>query len=49
MWNVGNIIYLSVFGRPIIVINSVEDARELLDKRGALYSERPPTPLMGEL
>ena len=45
----GNIIYLSVLGRPIIVINSIEDARELLDKRGVTYSERPPTPLMSDL
>lgn len=45
----GNVVYLSVFGNPIIVLNSIEGARELLDKRGAAYSERPPTPLMSNL
>ena len=37
----GNIIYLNVLGNKLIVLNSIDDARELLDKRGAQYSNRP--------
>ncbi|CZR58241.1 related to cytochrome p450 [Phialocephala subalpina] len=36
-----DILYLNVLGRPIIVINSVKVAHELLDKRGANYADRP--------
>ena len=37
----GNIIYLNVLGNEMIVLNSIDDARELLDKRGPSYSNRP--------
>ncbi|KAL5536334.1 hypothetical protein ACEPAF_155 [Sanghuangporus sanghuang] len=37
----GDIIYFTVLGRPIIILNRFEDARELMDRRGALYSDRP--------
>ncbi|KAJ7601748.1 cytochrome P450 [Mycena rosella] len=37
----GDVIHLHSFGRSIIVLNSVEAATELLDKRGANYSDRP--------
>lgn len=33
--------YLRVFNRPTLVLNSVEAARDLLDKRSAKYSDRP--------
>lgn len=36
-----DILYLNVLGRPIIVINSVKVAHDLLDKRGANYASRP--------
>lgn len=38
----GNIVYIHTFGVPIIFLYSDEIARELLDKRGATYSDRPP-------
>ena len=37
----GDIIYLSALGRPIVVLSSEEVARDLLDKRGTNYSDRP--------
>lgn len=40
---------MSVLGQPIIVLNSVDDARNLMDKRGAEYSDRPRAVLLGEL
>ena len=37
----GDIVYLSALGRPIVVLSSEEVARDLLDKRGTNYSDRP--------
>ncbi|KZT07386.1 cytochrome P450 [Laetiporus sulphureus 93-53] len=37
----GDIIHLDVLGRPVIIINSAEVARDLLDKRSSVYSDRP--------
>ena len=36
----GDVIYTSIFGLPVIVLNSIDSARELMDKRGANYSDR---------
>ncbi|KAG8710337.1 hypothetical protein FRC11_004603, partial [Ceratobasidium sp. 423] len=35
-----DIIYLEIFGQRIIVLNSAEDALELLEKRSSIYSDR---------
>ncbi|KAL2853300.1 cytochrome P450 [Aspergillus pseudoustus] len=35
------ILYFNVLSRPIIVLNSIEAAHELLDKNGANYADRP--------
>ncbi|KAJ7595780.1 cytochrome P450 [Mycena floridula] len=37
----GDVIYLHCLGRSMVVLNSVEAATELLEKRGAIYSCRP--------
>ncbi|KAG5641232.1 hypothetical protein DXG03_005689, partial [Asterophora parasitica] len=37
----GDVMYLHVLGRPIIVLNSVEAGIDLLDRRSANYSDRP--------
>ncbi|KAF9043111.1 putative monooxygenase [Panaeolus papilionaceus] len=37
----GDIIHVDALGQPIIVINSAHVARELLDKRSSIYSDRP--------
>lgn len=37
----GSIVYASAFGKPLIVLNSFEVARDLLQKRGSIYSSRP--------
>lgn len=36
-----DIIYLNILGQPIIILNSVKSAVDLIDKRGAIYSDRP--------
>jgi len=38
----GDVIYLHMLGKPVIVLNSVEAAIDLLDKRSVNYSDRPP-------
>ncbi|KAH8703845.1 cytochrome P450 [Talaromyces proteolyticus] len=36
-----DILSFNVLGRPIVVVNSIEVAHDLLDKRGANYADRP--------
>jgi hypothetical protein len=36
-----NIMYLNALGQPMIIINSLEPAFELLDRRASIYSDRP--------
>ncbi|KAG8907298.1 hypothetical protein FRB99_004747 [Tulasnella sp. 403] len=37
----GPIVYVSVFGRSTLILNTYQVARDLLDKRGQIYSDRP--------
>ncbi len=37
----GDVIHLKILGRNIIVLNSVQAATDLLEKRSGLYSDRP--------
>ena len=37
----GEIISVNMLGRQMIILNSLEDAKELLQKRGYNYSDRP--------
>jgi hypothetical protein len=37
----GHIMYLNTLGRPIVVLNSLKAAFELLDRRANIYSDRP--------
>ncbi|KAF8690343.1 cytochrome P450, partial [Rhizoctonia solani] len=43
-----DIIYLELLGQKIIVLNSAEAASDLLDKRSAIYSDRPSIPMVTE-
>jgi cytochrome P450 len=36
-----DVIYVHMLGQPIVVLNSVQSAMDLLDKRGANYCDRP--------
>ncbi|KAH6897904.1 cytochrome P450 98A3 [Coprinopsis sp. MPI-PUGE-AT-0042] len=36
----GDMIYLEALGQPILILNSLEDCSELLERRGANYSDR---------
>ena len=37
----GDLIYLNAAGQPVVIINSQKVAVELLDRRAAIYSDRP--------
>ncbi|VDB82822.1 unnamed protein product [Peniophora sp. CBMAI 1063] len=45
----GPIMHLSALGLSFIVINDLSIATELLEKRAAIYSDRPTLPMAGEL
>ncbi|CEL59168.1 O-methylsterigmatocystin oxidoreductase OS=Aspergillus flavus (strain ATCC 200026 / FGSC A1120 / NRRL 3357 / JCM 12722 / SRRC 167) GN=ordA PE=2 SV=1 [Rhizoctonia solani AG-1 IB] len=41
-----DMVYLNVLGHKVIILNSAEDATELLEKRAALYSDRTQIPMV---
>ncbi|KAG1752629.1 cytochrome P450 [Suillus paluster] len=47
--NYGDISHVEVLGQHIMVLNSVNTAMEMLDKKSSLYSDRPVLPMGGEL
>ena len=47
--SLGDILQLFVARKSIIVLNKAQDAHTLLEKRGAIYSDRPETILQGEM
>ena len=42
---IGGIVHASALGNHIVVLNTFEDAEELLEKRAAIYSDRPEFPI----
>ena len=46
---VGDVTYVNVLGREMIILNSSKAAVELLDKRSAIYSDRPVAMMCGEI
>lgn len=45
----GDISHINVLGLHIFVLNSVNIAVEMLDKKSSIYSDRPVVPMTGEL
>lgn len=45
----GEISYLSIFGQPMIILNSLNAISELFQKRGSKYSDRPRSIMAGEM
>ncbi|THH28087.1 hypothetical protein EUX98_g6102 [Antrodiella citrinella] len=45
----GAVVHAKLFHSPVIIINSLEVARDLMEKRGGNYSDRPPFVLLSEL
>ena len=44
MSSAGDVLSLHVFGQVIIVLNSFKATKDLLEKRGEVYSDRPVIP-----
>lgn len=44
-----DILRLNVLGSNIIIVNSLDAANDLLDKRSAIYSDRPEMPMLNDL
>ena len=40
----GGLVYANLLGKDFIIINSVQVARDLLERRSSIYSERPYIP-----
>ncbi|KAF8628962.1 hypothetical protein AX15_003619 [Amanita polypyramis BW_CC] len=45
----GDVVYLHVFGQGLVFLNTPEAALDLMDKRGGIYSDKPPLVMAGEL
>lgn len=45
----GDVIYLEALGQKIIVLNSIQAAEDLLERRSAIYSDRSGTVMVHEL
>ena len=41
----GNVLSFRVFGNVVIVLNSTKAAKDLLESRGDIYSDRPVSPI----
>jgi hypothetical protein len=46
---IGNVIYAHTLGQSFIILNSLKDVNELLDKRAENYLDRPQLVMAGEL
>ena len=49
LMNPGDVIYLKIFGQSVVILHSLQAARDLLDKRSSIYSDRPRFVLLSEL
>lgn len=38
----GDVLYMEIFGNPLIILNSAKAATELFEKRSGNYADRPP-------
>lgn len=47
--SLGDLVYLNVLGKSMLLVNSPEMTHELFVKRGAIYSDRETTQMLHEL
>ncbi|KAI0086254.1 cytochrome P450 [Irpex rosettiformis] len=45
----GDMVYINTLGKRVIILNSARQATAMLDKRSSIYSDRPVSPMGGEL
>ncbi len=43
---VGDILSFRIFGQVIVILNTTKATKDLLDKRGSIYSDRPTLPIV---
>ena len=46
---IGDVNYLEVLGQPLVILNSYTACKDLLEKKGGIYSSRPRLVLLSEL
>ncbi len=46
---IGDLIYARLFQTPVVITNSIQVARDLMEKRGSNFSDRPDFILFNEL
>ena len=49
LYTEGDIVSISIFGQTIVVLNSVDAAIDMLEKKSVIYSDRPVLQMGGEL
>jgi len=47
--NLGDVMHVKIFGQSMVILHSLQAARDLLDKRSSIYSDRPRFVLLSEL
>ena len=47
--NAGDVMHVKIFGQSMVILHSLQAARDLLDKRSSIYSDRPRFVLLSEL
>ncbi|KAI0356538.1 cytochrome P450 [Trametes cingulata] len=45
----GDIISVSLFGQPVVILNSSKHAIDILEKKSSIYSSRAPVPVAGDM
>ncbi|TFY83864.1 hypothetical protein EWM64_g140 [Hericium alpestre] len=45
----GDLVYVNIMGSPLLVINSLRAAKDMLEKKASIYSDRPVLPMGGQL
>lgn len=43
---IGNFVYASALGNNVLILNKIEDADELFERRAGIYSDRPVIPML---
>jgi hypothetical protein len=42
----GDIVHMSIFNKHLIIVNSIDHAKGMLENKGSIYSERGTTPMI---
>jgi hypothetical protein len=48
-WRPGDLFYLNAAGQPMVILNSRKVCVDLLERRAAIYSDRPPNVVLCDL